>query len=102
MARRASRVSSASSSTVSCASHGPTVHPVAGKEADWPGEAKISGRAIPAGPVTTDEATGEAAEGQSFIADVTEVVVTHLDEAATKLVVEWWTPEHGIRLVERD
>lgn len=82
--------------------HGPTVHPVAGKEAEWPGEAKISGRAIPAGPVTTDEATGEAAEGQSFIADVTEVVVTHLDEAATKLVVEWWTPEHGIRLVERD
>lgn len=51
--------------------------------------------------MTADEATGEAAEGQSFIVDVTEVVVTHLDEAATKLVVEWWTPEHGIRLVER-
>src|SRR6202043_2125191 len=31
--------------------HGPTVHPVAGKEAEWPGEAKIAGRAVPAGPV---------------------------------------------------
>ncbi|HEX8967998.1 MAG TPA: pyridoxamine 5'-phosphate oxidase family protein, partial [Chloroflexota bacterium] len=25
--------------------HGPTFHPVAGKESDWPGEAKIAGRA---------------------------------------------------------
>src|SRR6476646_2119157 len=26
--------------------HGPTVHPVEGKESEWPGEAKIAGRAI--------------------------------------------------------
>jgi hypothetical protein len=28
-------------------------------------------------------------------------VHTHLDEAATVLVVEWWTPTHGLRRVER-
>ena len=27
--------------------HGPTFHPEEGKESDWPGEAKIAGRAIP-------------------------------------------------------
>src|SRR5947208_2856626 len=32
--------------------HGPTFHPVAGKESEWPGEAKIAGRAVAAGPVT--------------------------------------------------
>ena len=35
--------------------HGPTFHPEEGKESDWPGEAKIAGRAIPGGPVTADE-----------------------------------------------
>jgi hypothetical protein len=37
-----------------------------------------------------------------FIADITEVVITGLDAAATKLVVESWTPERGLRRVERD
>ncbi len=68
--------------------HGPTFHPEEGKEADWPGEAKVAGRAIPA--------------GQMFVADITAVVVTALDAAATKLVVEWWTPEQGLRRVERE
>jgi hypothetical protein len=93
--------------------HGPTFHPEEGKESDWPGEAKIAGRAIPAGPVTagtagatddTDE-TGEASkqpEGEMFVADIAEVVVTGLDPEATKLVVESWTPERGLRRVERD
>src|SRR4029078_4267848 len=35
--------------------HRPTFHPVEGKEREWPGEAKIAGRAIPAGPVTTED-----------------------------------------------
>lgn len=81
--------------------HGPTFHPEEGKEADWPGEAKIAGRAVAAGPVTTDEA-GEQADGQMFVADITEVVVTALDAAATKLVVEWWTPERGLQRIERE
>lgn len=81
--------------------HGPTVHPAKGKENDWPGEAKIAGRAIPAGPVTTDEASEQPA-GEMYTADITEVVITGLNAGATKLVVESWTPERGLRRVERD
>ena len=81
--------------------HGPTFHPVEGKEAEWPGEVKVAGRAVPAGPVVTNEEAGETAEGESFVADITEVVITHLDDAATMLIVEWWTPAHGVQVVER-
>ena len=34
--------------------------------------------------------------------DIAEVVHTHLNEKATMLVVEWWTPAHGLRRVERE
>jgi len=81
--------------------HGPTFHPETGKENDWPGEAKIAGRAIPAGPVTTDESS-EQPDGELFIAEISEVVITQLNAEATKLVVESWTPERGLRRVERD
>ena len=80
--------------------HGPTFHPEEGKEGDWPGEAKIAGRAI-AVPFSGDESS-EPADGEMFVADITEVVVTGLDAAATKLVVESWTPERGLRRIERD
>jgi hypothetical protein len=80
--------------------HGPTVHPEKGKENEWPGEAKIAGRAIPAGPVPTGEA-GEQPDGEMFVTDITEVVITGLDAEATKLVVESWTPERGLRRTER-
>jgi len=76
--------------------HSATVDPVEGSEAQWPGEAKISGRAIAAGPIT------EGPDGDRFRADIAEVVHTHLNEAATMLVVEWWTPTHGLRRVERE
>jgi hypothetical protein len=76
--------------------HSATVDPVDGAEAQWPGEAKISGRAIAAPPA------GEASEGDRFRADITEVVHTHLNPEATLLVVEWWTPAHGLRRVERE
>ena len=82
--------------------HGPNFHPEDGKESDWPGEAKIAGRAIPAGPVITDEKSGEQPDGEMFVADITEVVITGLNAEATKLVVESWTPERGLRRVERD
>jgi hypothetical protein len=52
--------------------HGPTFHSEDGKESEWPGEAKIAGRAVPTGPVTTDE-TGEAPDGEMFVADLTRV-----------------------------
>lgn len=79
--------------------HGPTFHPEEGKEAEWPGEAKIAGRAVPAGPITSEE--GGQQEGEMFVADIDEVVVTGLDPAATMLVVESWTPARGLRRVER-
>lgn len=79
--------------------HGPSSHPEEGKERDWPGEAKVAGRAVPAGPVATD---GEEPDGEQFVADISEVVITRLDAEATKLVIESWTPDRGLRTVERD
>lgn len=76
--------------------HSATVDPVEGAEAQWPGEAKISGRAIAAGPIS------EGTDGDQYHADISEVVHTHLNEKATMLVVEWWTPEHGLRMIERE
>ncbi len=76
--------------------HSATVDPVDGQEAGWPGEVKVAGRAELVGPLG-----GEGPEGDLFRADLCEVTHTHLDEAATMLVVEWWTPTHGLRRVER-
>ena len=81
--------------------HGPTFHPEAGHERDWPGEAKVAGPAFAVGPVTASDA-GEAPDGTMFVADITEVVITRLNDDATKLVVESWTPERGLQRVERD
>lgn len=78
--------------------HGPTFHPEEGKERDWPGEAKIAGRAT---LVATDQAEGQPA-GETFVADITEVVITGLNPEGTMLVVEWWTPARGLQRLERD
>jgi Pyridoxamine 5'-phosphate oxidase len=75
--------------------HSPTIDPVEGAHAEWPGEAKIAGRAIGAGPISAGP------PGDRFRADIDEVVHTHLNEQATMLVVEWWTPTHGLRRIER-
>jgi hypothetical protein len=76
--------------------HSATVDPIDGSEAQWPGEAKISGRAFAAGPIT------EGPDGDRFHADIAEVVHTHLDDKATMLVIEWWTATHGLRRIERE
>jgi hypothetical protein len=76
--------------------HSATVDPVEGAEARWPGEAKIAGRAIAVGAIE------DGPEGELFRADITEVVHTHLNEQATLLVVEWWTPARGLRQAERE
>lgn len=76
--------------------HSATVDPVEGSEARWPGDAKISGRAVAAGR------RNEAPDGDAFYADIAEVVHTHLNEEASMLVVEWWTPAHGLRRIERE
>jgi hypothetical protein len=75
--------------------HSPTVDPVEGFESQWPGEAKISGRAVAARPAT------DGPDSDRFRADIDDVVHTHLNETATMLVVEWWTPTHGLLKIER-
>ena len=75
--------------------HSATVDPVEGSEAQWPGEAKISGRAV-AGPLAEDQ------DGDRFLADIAQVVHTHLDPEATRLVIEWWTPAGGLQKTERE
>lgn len=81
--------------------HSPTPHPGEGKDSVWAGEAKIAGRAVPAGRVATNGGD-EPPDGEMFIADISEVVITGLNAEATKLVVEWWTPGQGLRRVERN
>jgi hypothetical protein len=72
--------------------HSATIDPVPGSEADWPGEAKISGRAI----LVADDSASD-----HFRAEIAAVVHTHLNPEATMLVVDWWTPTHGLRRLER-
>ena len=69
--------------------------PTHGHEAEWDGDARISGVAVPVGAIE------EGAEGHRFRCDIAEVVFTHLNESATLLAIESWTPERGYRLVER-
>jgi hypothetical protein len=37
-----------------------------------------------------------------FVADISEVVITRLNPEATLLVIESWTPQRGLRVVERE
>lgn len=81
--------------------HSPTSHPGDGKEREWPGEAKISGRARQMGSLPGDGADDQP-DGTLFAADIGEVVITHLNPEATKLVIELWTPDRGLRTFERE
>jgi hypothetical protein len=76
--------------------HGPSVDPPEDNPAGWVGDAKIAGRAVPAGQVGGDTA------GELFRADIDEVVVTGLNAEATLLVIESWTVASGLRRVERE
>ena len=75
--------------------HGPTVDPPEGNPSGWPGEAKIAGRAVPAGPVE------DGPDGEQFHADIEEVVLTGLNVDASALLIEVWTPDRGLRRIER-
>jgi hypothetical protein len=54
------------------------------------------GRAIAARPIS------EGLDSDRFHADIGEVVHTHLNQEATMLVVEWWTPTNGLQRIERE
>ena len=67
-----------------------------GAEADWPGEAKIAGRAVEVGsPDASVEGAGR------FAIDISEVAFTHLNDAGDRLVIESWHPGRGLRSIER-
>jgi Pyridoxamine 5'-phosphate oxidase len=75
--------------------HSASVDPPEGDPAGWPGDAKIAGRAVPAGPT-------EGVEGELFRAEIDEVVLTGLNAAGTALAIETWTPGAGLRRIERE
>ena len=70
--------------------HGPTHDPA--KSGTWRGEAKVAGRAIPI------PAEGDA---EFFRIDVDEVVVTGLNKAKDRLVIESWRPGRGYTVRDR-
>ena len=59
------------------------------------GDVKITGRAVFTGAL----AGGPA--GDAFRVDLAEVVWTGVDAGRGVLVVRWWTPEAGLRSIER-
>jgi Pyridoxamine 5'-phosphate oxidase len=73
--------------------HGPTSDPPASNAAGWKGEAKIAGRA-------TEVESGS--DAHRFVIDIEEAVITRLNEAGGRLVVESWTLERGHRTMERE
>jgi hypothetical protein len=81
--------------------HSATIDP----EAPGWSEAKIAGTAheiVERGEVL--QRNGEAAnDGQShlFRLDLNEVSAVYLNDEKTKLLIEVWTPERGVRVIER-
>jgi hypothetical protein len=73
--------------------HGPTSDPPARRPAGWNGEAKVSGTA-------TEVVSG--GDAHRFVIDVREAVITRLNQAGDRLVVESWTPGRGYRSFERE
>ena len=76
--------------------HSPSVDPPEGNPAGWPGDAKVAGRAVHTGAVTGPTS------GDAYRADLDEVVITSLNEAATMLRIEIWRPGAGLRRIERE
>ena len=76
--------------------HSPTDDPPPGNPREWPGEAKLAGSAV-----EVDPPTSPAASGRRFRIDITEAVITHLNEAGDQLVVESWRPGKGVTRLER-
>ena len=73
--------------------HGPTHDPPEGHPSAWLGEAKIAGRA---------REIDSGGEGHRFVIEILEAVITRLNGAGDRLVVESWTPARGRRVIERE
>jgi hypothetical protein len=64
---------------------------------DWPGEAKVAGVA----EEVIKEHNGGGDPSHLFRLDVREVSTVGLNAERTKLLIEVWTPERGVRVIER-
>jgi hypothetical protein len=73
--------------------HGPTTDPPVDTAPGWNGEAKIAG---------TAREVDAGGDGHRFVIDIREAVITRLNEAGNRLVVESWNPERGHRTFERE
>lgn len=73
--------------------HGPTTDPPVDKPSGWVGEAKVAGTAV-------EIESGDSAH--HFAIDIQEAVITHLNEAGDRLVIESWSPARGYRSLERE
>ena len=69
--------------------HSPTDDPPEEQAAGWRGEAKIAGRAV------------EVGGANRVRVDISEVVLTRLNDAGDRLVVESWHPGRGRERIER-
>jgi hypothetical protein len=73
--------------------HGPTSDPPPGDPRGWSGEAKVAGAAVE---------LESPDDSHRFQIDIREAVITKLDAAGRRLVIESWKPDLGLRRVERD
>lgn len=73
--------------------HGPTTDPPTDNAAGWIGEAKIAG---------TAREVDSGSDSHRFVIDIQEAVITRLNEAGDRLVVETWNRERGHRRLERE
>jgi hypothetical protein len=71
----------------------------------WTGDAKVAGTAQAiTDPELVERLNGEVTQGAPshlFRLDVGEASTVEVDEAAKLLIVEVWTPERGVRRIER-
>jgi pyridoxamine 5'-phosphate oxidase-like protein len=73
--------------------HGPTNDPPRRTPSRWKGEAKVAGTA-------SEVDSGNTAH--RFLIDINEAVITRLNEAGNRLVVESWSAARGYRKLERE
>ena len=76
--------------------HSPTEDPPPGNPRGWAGEAKLAGYAR-----EVDFRDTPVPGGRRFRIDITEAVITYLNDAGDQLVVESWHPGKGTQTLER-